>query len=155
MVSLLHSGVMELLRANCFCHYPDKNLHKESIIPVCMEDGNEAYIQVIYRARLLTVAGYQSERDIVNAIEIWRHSAEFEQMGGDILLSSSENCPTKIEYPSQPLCRREAATDAVMECPVSVQTLVAYLLGELALLTALLFVGMMGYVCIRKARRKK
>lgn len=149
MINQLHSGIIELLRANCSCQFPEKNLHEENLIPLCTEDANGAYIQVIYRAKLLTVAGY-SEGELINTIETWRRSTQF--MGDDsLLMSISESCPTRIEYATQPLCR----TEPIMECPVSVATLVAYLLGELALIVALLVIGLMVAVCITKSRRKR
>ena len=161
VVSLLRSEIIRLLSENCSCHYPEKKLHRELLIPMCVEDedSTEPHIQLIFRARLLTMVGH-SEGELAAAIESWKSSLTGAlRVGGESLtLKSSRDCPTRIDYATQPLCRTERSAVekcSVEKCPVSVPNLVAFLLTEFAFMSALLVISVVAAVCITKSRRKR
>ena len=159
MVDMLHSAVIEQLWANCSCPYPSRNLHEETLIPICTNTtpaSSRPHMQITYRARLLTVAGY-SQEELLQIIDSWRNSANSLQSSNDGALTDTLDCPTRIEYATQPICRTAVIASAATAegCPVTVTTLLAALLGELALLMVLMVLAVLATLYFTKDRRKR
>lgn len=155
-MGLLHSKVINQIRANCTCQYSEENIKDENLIALCTNES----IQVTYRARLLTVADYTAQ-ELVDSIEMLRRlSSQVVWMAShnsSLVLNKAESCPTRIEYLTEPLCGTLTKTQRVCDCtcPVSQSTLVVYLLGEFVLLACLFVAGVFVALCLTKARRKR
>lgn len=165
MTTLLHSSVLRLLQANCSCNYQPSSLRGERLIAACVGGGGGlTEIQVVYRAEVLSVEGYSKE-EMLDAMELWEDSSlplDLEGSGGGggtLLPSRADACPVQIAHTSQPLCGVQPAVGSGGarggSCPVSVGGLVAYMLGELALLLGLLVAGLAAAACVSKARKKR
>ncbi len=161
VLTSLSSEVVNSIQSNCSCLYPRKNLQEETLTPLCVDSEDEPFIQVTYRARLLSTAEHSAEELIGHIEARRRYSSEAVPLQinhtlSRLVLSSAESCPTRIEFGAALLCRVQTGAEEKQahEGDMSTKTVVTALLAEFVSLTTLFLLVALATICFTKARKR-